>query len=1549
MQTVTKQVSRFYKATLLPLPFLLFFLATNENLGAQVNLQTGSATFSLPIFSWKDNHSRLYNNIALSYNSGNGLKVNEVASNVGQGWSLVAGGIITRIQMGEPDDQIPNGTGDEFDVNRYPAGYLYASISPSKGCPVALTNYPIYGSQNQLYTQHNIVAEDKQLDYFSFQFNGKAGMFVLNKSTNTGVSIGDSKIKIAFQTNVSVADGSSEGIRTSIVSFSIQDVDGLIYKFTKCGFAKVMRLAYSDENLVESQRQPTFKDNRVYDQAVFNDVRVNPWMVNSWSLTEVEDALTHAKVLFNYPADPLYVDSRAGEDLSYNKGDRKYCIITHRRSITKTPEISSIVYPDGHVVNFGYDTGAPRVDLVGEYPLSSIDVNYGGRHLSKFNLTTSYFILNRFGKPITDYQKRVARLCLRSVQKIGPDLKEDSPPYSFDYYTGSNASGDFVPPPFSHLKDIWGFYNGDNSQKYFGGGVPFTVSASELRNRLLRNDYFYAIKGLCFLHEVNNQQEPNYYTAKEKYAQNGLLKQIVYPTGGTLEYKYDQNVGVIEGVARMASGVHVSETRSTDGGFSNDCSNPLVTTYHYTADSINSSLWGLEKPENSVTITNNFKPKGKYYHWTLSSFPVGECAYDYKYPGILSQQQALDLPVSVQILNSAAPVLGILNIISTVKDIVAATGGNPGSLIIDLILDVAQAALSCFLNPDQTKQATTYYNFDLHSANPLPAQFKRVEIVENTGTAGRTIQTFTSKDDYGLWSEQNPTFSSRQRFAPWAYGLPLKTTVKDRYDNIVSEIENTYNFDTHYYKTHCNVNIPRYDRRMLLKQPLSLIGCKCTVKKSYSEKAPDWRNWSNPSVYDDPNNFIKSIDNNDMSADVYDLYTGRTELEKSTERKYTSGAASAFVETTKQFVYNDDNYQLTSINTVGSDGKYNVQNFFYTIDFVKMYGSCYTPMTLTTSNPEIISMVQKNIIGELVEENRTIADNVYGEHLNQVGGTATVFTTLSNGDIKPTQKWEMRFAQPTGVSSIWQEVQGGSTNDYIVGPALFNPDNPGGSGSSYSPNAGPSAYKLTQQFTYDNQGDLIALKDEGNRQVTNLYGYDNKYVVASVVNAQPSDYSGYASFEEPALGNGWTLSVPNGGSLVFSPNAVTGSRALVLSSNMDLSGTLNSNTASVISFWATGSLSVNNGAVLTKTALGINGYTYYEYEVPAGNASVSITGAAIIDEARHYPKDARMRTVAYDPLIGKTAECDENNRITYYEYDNLGRLQFVKDDKKNVVKMYEYNNVSPAKLNGCPGLYYNLPIAETYAKNNCGPGYIGSEVPVTVPPNTFSSALSQADADAQAEAYLLANGQNTANANGTCIQLYYNTAQSKTFDIQTCPEGYVGGTYTYFVPADKYSSTISQEDADQKAQDDIAANGQGIANDPANQVCTFDNHPHWVAAEGAQTDCRYYNGQPYIYMLATDMNPNSSSYGQTSWQNTFQPGSCPPGSCDYTECNNRGPAYRCINGNCEPGVKIYTGVYSDYSTDPHYCIYHYEWSDGSWSVDYYEGPYYGNQSCLISQ
>lgn len=64
---------------------------------------------------------------------------------------------------------------------------------------------------------------------------------------------------------------------------------------------------------------------------------------------------------------------------------------------------------------------------------------------------------------------------------------------------------------------------------------------------------------------------------------------------------------------------------------------------------------------------------------------------------------------------------------------------------------------------------------------------------------------------------------------------------------------------------------------------------------------------------------------------------------------------------------------------------------------------------------------------------------------------------------------------------------------------------------------------------------------------------------------------------------------------------------------------------------------------------------------------------------------------------------------------------------------------------------------------------------------------------------------------------YYNVETSQNFTRNTCDEslGNFGGTVVYIVPAGKCSSSISQEDANQKAYDELMTNGQQYANEHA--------------------------------------------------------------------------------------------------------------------------------------
>ena len=129
-------------------------------------------------------------------------------------------------------------------------------------------------------------------------------------------------------------------------------------------------------------------------------------------------------------------------------------------------------------------------------------------------------------------------------------------------------------------------------------------------------------------------------------------------------------------------------------------------------------------------------------------------------------------------------------------------------------------------------------------------------------------------------------------------------------------------------------------------------------------------------------------------------------------------------------------------------------------------------------------------------------------------------------------------------------------------------------------------------------------------------------------------------------------------------------------------------------------------------------------------------------------------------------------------------------------------------------LWYNVKKSKSFRKNDCDPNTEeGSLVTMTIEAGQFSSTISQEDADRKAEAELDAKGQDYANEHGTCeTNLWYNVEKSKVFYKNDCEDGFVGAPYTYTVEAGKYTSDVSQEDADKKALDDIEKNGQEQAN-----------------------------------------------------------------------------------------------------------------------------------------
>ena len=152
--------------------------------------------------------------------------------------------------------------------------------------------------------------------------------------------------------------------------------------------------------------------------------------------------------------------------------------------------------------------------------------------------------------------------------------------------------------------------------------------------------------------------------------------------------------------------------------------------------------------------------------------------------------------------------------------------------------------------------------------------------------------------------------------------------------------------------------------------------------------------------------------------------------------------------------------------------------------------------------------------------------------------------------------------------------------------------------------------------------------------------------------------------------------------------------------------------------------------------------------------------------------------------------------------------------------------------------WYNDRKSKMFQKTDCEVTEVGSMVEYVVEAGRFSSSVSKEDANQKALEALEAEGPGYANEHGTCeTNLWYNVEKSKVFYKNDCEDGFIGAPYTYTVEAGKYTSDVSQEDADQKALDDIEKNGQDQAN--LNGECV--NDPNYFVGKASarvqKNDC----------------------------------------------------------------------------------------------------------------
>ena len=207
---------------------------------------------------------------------------------------------------------------------------------------------------------------------------------------------------------------------------------------------------------------------------------------------------------------------------------------------------------------------------------------------------------------------------------------------------------------------------------------------------------------------------------------------------------------------------------------------------------------------------------------------------------------------------------------------------------------------------------------------------------------------------------------------------------------------------------------------------------------------------------------------------------------------------------------------------------------------------------------------------------------------------------------------------------------------------------------------------LDETFYNFNKGNPVQVLGRDGVTTSYIWDYLHTKPIAKVTNSIIG-LAAYTSFEADGQG-GWAFS----GTPVSDASAITGAKDYNLSSGNITASGLDITQSYVVSYWSkTGSATVNATAgtlLVTK-----NGWNYYEHLISQGSSTMTVSGSVVIDELRLYPSTAQMTTYTYSPLVGMTSSCDVDNRISYYQYDALGRLRLVKDQDGNILKTVQYH------------------------------------------------------------------------------------------------------------------------------------------------------------------------------------------------------------------------------------------------------------------------------------
>ncbi|MGV3502985.1 MAG: hypothetical protein ACO1O1_04710 [Adhaeribacter sp.] len=456
---------------------------TAASLGAYGNLSvgyySGTPDINIPLYEIKTPSHSLP--VRLQY-SATGVRLNENAGWVGLGWSLVAGGVITRTVRGI----------DDLTYNGY---HTAGALPPHNNNYEHVPNEDNWVKEKLYFDNIKEGSLDGEPDIFNFNFDAYSGKFSMGKRTD------GSPVFMSERNNLKIE------YLPDTRNWKITNGNGYLYYFGAKEWVSEDYTYSSDAGPIEAD-------------APLNKFYFTPGVsvVTAWYLDSIVSPTSEA-IRFFY--------SRRGESFGLvNTSEKALNLLgiygqcqnhtpnfqsAYHYYIASKPTqleayLDSIVYRNGSVKFLASD----REDV--EYPdwntqkpgkLSSIIIrDHAGERLKKYVFGYSYFDQNA---------TKSGRLKLEAITEYGATDEEEKPPFTLAYFNLGLLPSKYAVNSIDH----WGFYNGKNNKTL----LPPQSSAQG--------------QGVHSFPGADRSMHA------EVSLKSGVLASITYPTGGSTHFDYE--------------------------------------------------------------------------------------------------------------------------------------------------------------------------------------------------------------------------------------------------------------------------------------------------------------------------------------------------------------------------------------------------------------------------------------------------------------------------------------------------------------------------------------------------------------------------------------------------------------------------------------------------------------------------------------------------------------------------------------------------------------------------------------------------------------------------------------------------------------------------------------------------------------------------------------------------------------------------------------------------------------------------------------------------